>query len=334
MNPVKRTHDSVLAVDIGGTWTRAAAVTEAGDIVASARAATVSTGSIEEVRSVWRSVLAECEEALAGIGHSAAFKGVGVGVTGPVDRETGVTFVPPNTGNALANVELGAEFTTLTGLRTVVERDTNAAALAEQRYGAARGSSSFVYLTISTGVGGAIIDNDRLLLGHNGAAGELGHVVVSPNGPMCGCGRRGCIEAIASGPALASAALSGAADPSATGLAALISENGGHLTGLDVDRAAHGGDPLAIAILARAKSAVSSWATDVTNIFNPELIVIGGSVAAAHPDWIVEAASAIQQNALMPSGSTAKVVAASLGDDGVLLGAALAAWSQVRAENS
>jgi glucokinase len=230
-------------------------------------------------------------------------RGVGVSTTGPVDPRTGVLFRPPNTGPGLEGLALGEGLSDALGLPVVVDRDTNAAALAEQRYGAGRGATNLVYITVSTGVGGAVILDDRLLRGAQGVAGELGHISVAPDGPICGCGRSGCLEAIVAGPALAKAAE--------------------RTTGEQVAAAARSGDRLARAVLLAAGAALASAAVDVVNIFNPERLVLGGSVILGNPDWVVEARQAVSERALEPARSCATVVAAELGDDGGLLGAAL-----------
>ena len=125
---------------------------------------------------------------------------LGVSVTGPVDPATGRLFTPPNTDSNLAGLDLGADLARSTGLDVRVDRDTNVAALGEHAFGAARGVANFVYMTVSTGVGGAVMLDGRLLRGVDGVAGEIGHISVDRVGPSCGCGRRGCLEAIASGP--------------------------------------------------------------------------------------------------------------------------------------
>ena len=317
---VKHDGHPTFGIDIGGTWIRAAAVDQSGVIVSRSRARTESDRAGSDIVSscvdLIRQAAAEAE---------APLTRVGVSVTGPVDPATGTIFTPPNTGDGLAGLALGYELAHALNVAIVVDRDTNAAALAEWRYGAARGAHDFVYLTLSTGVGGAVMLDDRLIRGANGVAGELGHLTVEADGPLCGCGRRGCLEAYASGPAIArrggEAAL---ADPASRLHAAAIAD-AASIRGEDVAAAAHDGDSAAIEVLKTAGAAVASAAVDFTNAFNPSLIVIGGSVAAAHPDWIQRAHLAATTQALDPARGSVRVVGARLGDDGGLIGAALLA---------
>jgi glucokinase len=308
--PVKASGMPVMALDIGGTWTRAACVSSAGQILASARERTRSWGTGTEFIDQCCRLLAEVRSATPDIEGDP--RALGISVTGPVDVTTGTLFQPPNTGPALAGLRLREPLADALSLTVVVEKDTNAAALAEQRYGAARGAHTFVYLTVSTGVGASIVVDDTIVRGVDGAAGEVGHIVVDPRGPRCGCGRHGCLEAIASGPGIAAAARG-----------RLEGREAGE--GHDVAAAAANGDAVAQAVMAGARSALVSAVVDLANLLNPELIVLGGSVIAGNPDWVALAAGAVQRQALEPARSTAAVRAAALADDGGLLGAALIA---------
>ena len=243
-------HDE--GTEFGGTWIRAAAVDQSGVIVSRSRARTESDRAGSDIVS-------SCVDLIRQAAAEAPLTRVGVSVTGPVDPATGTIFTPPNTGDGLAGLALGDELAHALNVAIVVDRDTNAAALAEWRYGAARGAHDFVYLTLSTGVGGAVMLDDRLIRGE------------------------------------------------------------------DVAAAAHDGDSAAIEVLKTAGAAVASAAVDFTNAFNPSLIVIGGSVAAAHPDWIQRAHLAATTQALDPARGSVRVVGARLGDDGGLIGAALLA---------
>ena len=305
---------------------------------------------------------------------------IGVSVTGPVDPRTGKLFTPPNTGPVLAGLELGEALSRAACLEVRVDRDTNAAALGEHRCGSARGTANFVFITVSTGVGGAVMLDGRLIRGADGVAGEIGHICVERGGPRCGCGRRGCVEAIASGPSIArraeaefraaegaelrtaegsartravtksvegSAAAASVAARAGEAVAAPISSqassissqalsfsshtssplaerlrSGRPLTGKDVDECAAAGDPHAIRALNAAAAAVAGMCVDMANVFNPERIVVGGSVAITHPDWIARASELVAREALVPANREGIVVPAELGDDVSLVGAA------------
>lgn len=299
-----------------------------------------------------------------------ALERIGVSVTGPVDPRTGKLFTPPNTGPVLAGLELGEALSRAACLEVRVDRDTNAAALGEHRCGSARGTANFVFITVSTGVGGAVMLDGRLIRGADGVAGEIGHICVERGGPRCGCGRRGCVEAIASGPSIArraeaelraaegfaqTRAVTKSVEGSpAANVAARVGEavaapissqassssqalspssqtpsplaerlrSGRPLTGKDVDECAAAGDPHAIRALDAAAAAVAGMCVDMANVFNPERIVVGGSVAITHPDWIARASELVAREALVPANREGIVVPAELGDDVSLVGAA------------
>ncbi|MBN9605753.1 MAG: ROK family protein [Actinomycetales bacterium] len=312
----------VLAIDLGGTWTRFAAIDAGGRLVVRRRRATGSDLEPERIRAGWRAELEAVAVDAGRAGLAAAPRAVGVGATGPVERGSGRLLDPPNTGPGLAGLALVAEFGALVDAPVAVERDTNAALIAEHTRGAARGADHVVYLTLSTGVGGAVLEGGRLLHGRHGGAGELGHLVSDPAGPRCGCGRRGCLEAIASGPALAAEASRRIAAGATSALASAPEP----LTGAAVGVAAQRGDALARAVLDAARDAVARAVVDIANAFDPELVVVGGSVGLGQPGWIDTAERAVRARALPPTRDGCRVVPADLGDDAVLYGAAALAW--------
>lgn len=306
----------VLVLDVGGTWTRAALVSRQGEVLRSDRMRTDSAASQARYAD-------DLVALVARLSSAGAPDAVAIGVTGPVDVATGTLFQPPNAGGSLTGLPLGPLLARATGLPVAVDRDTNVAALAEHAFGAAVGVDDFVYLTVSTGVGGAVMLDGRLLRGALGVGGELGHVSVDPAGPRCGCGRLGCVEAIASGPALVAAATSAAAGDAAGRLREMLVDGG--LTGERVHEAALGRDAAAQKVLDRAGQAVASACVDVVNVFNPRLVVLGGSVARGNPEWVRLADRRVRAEALAPARDVARVVPAALGDDGGLIGGVLLA---------
>lgn len=325
MPPVK---PYVASIDIGGTWTRFAAVGASGDVRGREKFPTGSDAGPEELRALWREHWAALMDRVGSDGPPLA---VGIGATGPVDRHSGRLLEVPNAGPGLQGMELVAEFGALSGVPVVLERDTCAALLAEARIGRGAGRSELVYLTVSTGIGGAAMTEGRLILGKTGGAAEIGHVVSDPTGPRCGCGRRGCLEAIASGPAIAAAAARKIDDPAAGLLRQTVGDPTAGITGAQVSAAAAAGDPVARAILDRARDALACAIVNLANTFDPECIIVGGSVAQGHPAWIETFQRAVAEEALVPTRESVVVVPAGLGDDAVLLGAATAAWAAIGA---
>src|SRR5579883_2574637 len=188
------------AVDLGGTKIFAAIVDEHGRIVASERRPTEAALGPDAV--IERMVEALRTAAASADLRTEALHAIGVAAAGPVDAKRGMVTNPPNLPGWV-EVPLVARVHAALGLPTVLENDANASAVGEHAFGAGRGADDMVYLTISTGIGAGIIIGGRLYAGASGAAGEVGHMTVLPDGPLCGCGRRGCLEAMASGTGIA-----------------------------------------------------------------------------------------------------------------------------------
>lgn len=227
---------------------------------------------------------------------------------------------PPNLGADFRDVALGAEVGSALGLATWLDRDTNVALLGEQAFGAARPESDAVYLTVSTGVGGAILSRGRLVHGPDGLAGELGHLTVDLDGPRCGCGGRGHVEAIASGTALARDAKAAATKRRSPYLAAQAADH--ELSARDVSAGAQAGDATCVALLDRAIAAVGAACVSVANALNPHLIIIGGAIGLALGEGLRDPVrEAIATNVFPVIGRHVRVVAPELGDDVSVAGA-------------
>jgi glucokinase len=246
--------------------------------------------------------------------------GVGISAPGPVDPRAGVVLEPPNLGADFRDVPLAAEVASALGIPTRLDRDTNVALLGEQAFGAARHEGDAVYLTVSTGVGGAILSRGRLVHGPDGLAGELGHLTVDLDGPTCGCGGRGHVEAIASGTALARDAGAAANDGRSPYLAAQAAQH--ELSARDVTAGAEAGDPTCVALLDRAVNAIGAACASIANALNPHLIVIGGAIGLALGERLRQPVrDAIAMNVFPVIGRHVRVVPPELGDDVSVAGA-------------
>jgi glucokinase len=250
--------------------------------------------------------------------------GIGLSAPGPVDPRSGTLVEPPNIGPGFRDVPFAAPISAALALPAVLERDTHVAALAELTFGAARGARDFLYLTVSTGFGGAIVVGGRLYGGPDGVAGELGHLPVELDGPPCACGARGHIEAICSGSGIARLATEAALAGRSPALAEILAaRRPGTLEGRDVAAAADAGDAEAIAILERARRAFAAVMVGLVNVFAPERIVVGGSLAEAQGERLLgPARDAIRDTAFRIPRDRVQVVRATLGDDVGLVGAA------------
>jgi glucokinase len=235
---------------------------------------------------------------------------IGVSFGGPVDYISGTVHLSHHVPG-WEGIALGSRLEDTFGVPAVVDKDTNAAALGEYRFGAGRGTSSMLFVTISTGVGGGWILDGRLWRGAGRLAGEIGHTVVEPEGPMCLCGKRGCTERLASGPFMAEDLRAGL---EATGL-----DIPGPLTGQRVAEMAAGGHTMARLILERGARALGIAVGNAVNLINPERVILGGGVTKSGELWWQEVRQAARQTALPQIGL--EIVPAALTDDAPLWGA-------------
>jgi glucokinase len=266
-----------IGVDVGGTKVAAGLVDATGQIIQKARVPMVATADAATGFAAVKGAV-EALFALAPDARSAV-KGIGICSPGPLDPRTGVVLNPPNLP-CWRNFPLGAETERAFGKPTKVDNDANAAGLAEALWGAAAGHSNVFYATLGTGIGTGIVFDGKIYWGRNGSAGEGGHTTIDYKGPLCGCGKRGCIEILCSGPAIARRAR---AKISASSTATKVLElAGGTIDGVraeHVGEAYHQGDALAAAVLEETADLLTVWLGNVVDWFDPEIMVIGGGVA-------------------------------------------------------
>jgi glucokinase len=312
----------VLALDLGATNARAAVVTPEGIV----HARNAGPMPMAEGRDA---VLARCVELLetARQAHlragGAAPIAVGIAAPGPLDAATGRLIEPPNLRGSWWGFPLGPAIGDALGLPWALGKDTNVDILAERDFGAGNGSGDLVYLTISTGIGGAVLSGGRPMVGPDGVSGELGHVTVDMDGPTCGCGGVGHLEAVASGTGIANAALAalqaGADAPQLARIAARIAPRS--LSAADVSDAADAGDAAAGVILERARRAVAVAVVSIVNVFGPDKVILGGGITLAWGEKLLgPAREAVASTAFRLPGQRARVVPAALGDDVGLIG--------------
>jgi glucokinase len=231
---------------------------------------------------------------------------LGISAPGPLDPATGILIDPPNLDRRLWGFALGPRLGEALGVEACLERDTQVAALAEGDCGAARGARDYVYLTVSTGIGGGVVSGGRLMRGPDLVAGELGHLTVDINGPECGCGARGHLEATSSGTGIARAA-------AAKGL--------GEISAVQVAALEEAGDETAAGIMDYARRAFASAVVAIVDIFNPDLVVVGGGIAIGQGDRLLQPArEAVEQLAFRRQAARVEIVPAQLGDDVGLIG--------------
>lgn len=301
----------VLGLDVGGTKLAAAVVARDGVVHGFVSAPTVASDSGEEgvarLLEVARRAVAEAGASLDDIAA------VGIGCSGPVDPATGVV-VGPLLFPGWSGIRLSERAAAELGRPAFLENDAVAACAGEHRHGAGRGTRDMVYLTISTGVGGAAVVGGRLHRGRTGNGGELGHVTIDWHGRDCvGCGRRGCLEAYASG----------------TSIAERAHEAGLHgATAADVARRALDGDAVAARIWEETCEALACGIVSIANLFEPELVVLGGGVLRTGEQLLAPVRQLVAQQAI---AGPVPVVGAELGDAAGVVGAAAIASERLQA---
>ena len=295
---------------MGGTKIAAGVVTPEGKILKEARYPTPASGD-RLVESIARAVL-EVKDGFEVGGACLAVAGL------ILAQENRVVFSPNL--HAVEGIPLKDEIEPRIGVPLTVENDANAAAWGEFRFGAGSDVDHLVFLTLGTGVGGGVISHGVLLRGAQGSGGELGHVTIQATGPRCACGNRGCLEALASGTAISRRAREIASEHPGSALGHLAAER--KVLGEDVTRLAREGDEFALSVLEESGRWLGIGLAGFVNIFNPEVVAIGGGVMAAG-ELILEAArEEVYLRARPPSRDLAEIKEATLGPKSGLLGAA------------
>ncbi|MEA2477038.1 MAG: glucokinase [Actinomycetota bacterium] len=267
---------AAIGIDIGGTGTKGAIVGHGGEIVLRAERPTDPTAGTKTILSV-------AEELLDAGKDDAQIVAIGVGAAGFIDFDKGSVVFSPNLVYDDPHIEQAVA--TRFGLTCAVDNDANAAVWGERTFGSARGLDDVVMLTLGTGIGSGIIVNGDMMRGSSGAGAEMGHMVVNPDGPECGCGLKGCLEQFASGRAIQRAATEAVErDPSSSILD--IAESPGSITGRDVAKAAREMDETARSILRKAGTWLGVGLSNIANIFDPDVIVLTGSVVDAGEPYL------------------------------------------------
>ncbi len=302
-----------IGVDLGGTKMLVGVVDAERNVVYRATAPSMGLGQDELISTLKR-------ELEAAVDARPEVSAVGLGIPSTIDRERGVALMTVNLD--LADLPIRDLMTRHLDRPVLVDNDANAAILAEHRFGAARGAENAVMLTIGTGIGGGLVIGGEVYRGSTGAAAELGHVVIDADGPPCqgNCPNRGCVEVLASGTAIAREGLLAAerAPDSALGRAVA---NGVTLDGKEVTDAALEGDPIAIGVLEKAGRRLGVALASFANVFDPDVIVLGGGVMQAGDLLAEPARYELATRALVPMNRT-PVVAAALGQEAGMIGAA------------
>jgi glucokinase len=305
-------------IDLGGTKMLAVIVDSDGKVLASEEQPTLASEGSESVMARMAAMVRRLVEV-----SGRQVTGLGVATAGTLDPEDGTVQFAGNLG--WTRVPLGRTLERELGLKVTVENDANAAAYGEWKAGAGRGTRHCVFVTVSTGIGGGIISDGRLIRGLTASAGEIGHITIDWNGPVCGCGNVGCLELYASGTAIGKAGAAAAASDPAAGRAMLELAEGdaSHITSRQVAAAAAGGDPLALKLLHDAGRALGIGLASVIHLANPELIILGGGASKIGAPLLGPMEEALRRHVIPSLGEQVRIVPPELGVPAGAVGAAL-----------
>ena len=315
-----------LVADVGGTRTRVALVDATGAIVVRHSAETLA----REGREAVMNRLADALEHVASE-RRTEIKGVGLSLASPVEPGTGVMYNPPNLGPEWHLYTPIPMLRERLSLPVYAENDATLGALGEHAFGAGRGCDNMVYMTVSTGIGGGVIIGGNLYTGTNGFGGEIGHMTIDQNGPLDNCGNVGCLEALASGTALARMAQKRI---EAGEISVMLEFAGGNIEAVDariVVQAAQQDDALAQSLMQEVGRSLASGIITLMHIFDPQLIVIGGGLGQNLYMFMPTIEPEVKSRAMAHFQGAVPVAKSQLGDDVSLLGAAALVFKEDQA---
>ena len=315
-----------LVADVGGTRTRVALVDATGAIVVRHSAETLA----REGREAVMNRLADALEHVASE-RRTEIKGVGLSLASPVEPGTGVMYSPPNLGPEWHLYTPIPMLRERLSLPVYAENDATLGALGEHAFGAGRGCDNMVYMTVSTGIGGGVIIGGNLYTGTNGFGGEIGHMTIDQNGPLDNCGNVGCLEALASGTALARMAQERI---EAGEISVMLEFAGGNIEAVDariVVQAAQQDDALAQSLMQEVGRSLASGIITLMHIFDPQLIVIGGGLGQNLDMFMATIEPEVNRRAMAHFQGAVPVAKSQLGDDVSLLGAAALVFKEDQA---
>jgi glucokinase len=308
----------VVGVDIGGTKVAAGVVNAHGEIVARNKTPMANSGPPSNG-------LAAVSKAIRGLFSEVAsqkqISAIGICAPGPLNPKTGVIINPPNLA-IWHNYPLAEEMRRLYNVPVEIDNDANAAAVAEAKWGAGRGYAKLFYATVGTGIGTGIVFDGRIYHGKTGAAGEGGHMGIDYNGPVCNCGKRGCIETLAAGPGIARRARKILEHNPNSVLWEMVGENIQTLSSEMVGRAYAAGDPAAKEVMRETLDLLAYWLGNIIDLLEPDVIVMGGGVSSLLAPFLEEIRERWRGACINPTPLDVPLLLAHYGEDAGIAGAA------------
>jgi glucokinase len=314
-----------VGLDFGGTNLKAGLVTQATGQVT--HLSSLPTASHEGPEEVMKRMASLIESSIAQVDRDD-LGGIGIGVPGVIDLDNGVTKFLPNLPGNWPEVPLAQTIQKITGLPVKLLNDVRAITYGEWQFGAGRGSDSMACFAIGTGIGGGLVVNNQLVLGIGGTAGELGHITVDFNGPICGCGNRGCVETFASGPAIAAMGIKAVSQGLTTSIGQLAGYDLNKITPELIYRAAMDGDAIALDIYRQAGFYLGIAVANLLVSVGTRKVVIAGGVAQAGDLLLDGVRKTIRERVKMMPVEQVEIVPASLGTQAGIIGVAI--WASHR----
>ena len=308
--------EHVVGIDIGGTKLATVVADKTGHILGKVRKPTHSEKGPEYAIGLLFDMV---REVVSQVGlEQTSISAIGVSCGGPLDTKTGIVYSPPNLPGWDA-LPLKALLESEFQVPVIIENDANASALAEFRFGGGRGYSAVLYMTMSTGIGGGIVIDGQVYHGANDSAGEVGHQILLPNGPRCGCGKRGCLEALCSGPAIARRAQAAIQKQRKSGKSptALLTLADGRIETVKSEHvlaAARTGDALALELVQETAYYMGWGIANLVNILNPDIVLLG-TIAVAAGDLLLDPIrETVSKFAMTRPAEVVHIAPAQLGD--------------------
>ena len=314
-----------IGCDLGGTNLRAAIVdVETGAVQSQASIPTLARKGHEVVMKRMADLCLQLIQS-AGL-RKDEIDGIGIGVPGMLDIEKGETLFLPNLPGTWPHIPLRDTISNLTGLPTAILNDVRSITYGEWRFGAGRGVDTVAVFAIGTGIGGGLVINGQLYLGIGGTGGELGHMTIDYNGPRCGCGNYGCLEAYASGPAIAAMGMKAIAQGMTTKISELCAYDLNRVTPELIANAAESGDEIARDIYANAGFYLGIAAANICAAVGPKRIILAGGVSSAGNLLLDPLKRTLSERVRIMPVEKVEVVLAQLGNNAGVIGAAL--WAE------
>ena len=307
----------IVGIDIGGTKLATVVANSTGHILSKIRKPTLAERGPEYALQLLFDMVRETVEQ-ANL-EQQSISAIGVSCGGPLDTKTGIVYSPSNLPGWDA-LPLKAQLESEFQIPVTIENDANASALAEFRFGGGRGYDAVLYMTMSTGIGGGIVINGEIYHGANDSAGEVGHQILLPDGPLCGCGKRGCLEALCSGPAIALRAQKAIrkqlanGEASATRLLNLANNSIENVKSEHVLQAARAGDVLALQLVDETAYYMGWGIANLVNILNPDIVLLGTIAIAAGDLLLNPIRKTVSELAMTRPAEVVKIAPAQLGD--------------------